>query len=184
MMSKRGSSESERGKTKETRTLWQQCLKIRPDDGASVVVGRGATTCPRSAGKPHAGRSDAEFSVVSMKEEHTVQDPNALLTTLSKMALKPEVTFDKLFQKLYNVELWLLAYQRIAPKPGNMTAGIDGKTIDGAGLQLIRDAIADLKASRYKPLPVRRVYIPRSEERRGGEEWRSWWSPYYLKKKK
>src|SRR5258708_33821226 len=96
-----------------------------------------------------------------MKEEHTVQDPNALLTTLSNMALKPEVTFDKLFQKLYNVELWLLAYQRIAPKPGNMTAGTDGKTIDGAGLQLIRSAIADLKASRYKPIPVRRVYIPK-----------------------
>jgi len=97
-----------------------------------------------------------------MKEEHTVQDPNALLTTLSKMALKPEITFDKLFQKLYNVELWLLAYQRIAPKPGNMTAGIDGKTIDGAGLKLIRDAIAELKASRYRPLPARRVYIPKS----------------------
>jgi group II intron reverse transcriptase/maturase len=96
-----------------------------------------------------------------MKEEHIVQDPNALLTTLSNMALKPEVTFDKLFQKLYNAELWLLAYQRIAPKPGNMTAGVDGKTIDGAGLKLIRDAIADLKASRYKPLPVRRVYIPK-----------------------
>ena len=28
------------------------------------------------------------------------------------MALKPEVRFDKLFQKLYNVELWLLAYQK------------------------------------------------------------------------
>jgi len=96
-----------------------------------------------------------------MKEEHTVQQPNALLTTLSNMALKPEVTFDKLFQKLYNVELWLLAYQRIAPKPGNMTAGVDGKTIDGAGFKLIQEAIADLKASRYKPLPVRRVYIPK-----------------------
>ena len=78
------------------------------------------------------------------------------------MAQKPAVTFDKLFQKLYNVELWLLAYQRIAPKPGNMTAGVDGKTIDGAGLKLIQDAIADLKASRYKPLPVRRVYIPKA----------------------
>lgn len=141
--------------------LWQKCLKIRPDDGASVVVGRRATTCPRSAGKPHTGRRDAEFSVVSMKEEHTVQQPNALLTTLSKMALKPEAMFDKLYQKLYNVELWLLAYQRIAPKPGNMTAGVDGKTIDGAGLGLIQEAIASLKASRYKPIPVRRVYIPK-----------------------
>src|SRR5260370_22420506 len=145
----------------EDDTLWQKCLKIRPDDGASVVFGRGVTTCPRRAGKPHTGPRDAEFSAVSMKEEHIVQDPNPLLTTLSKMALKPKVTFDKLFQKLYNVELWLLAYQRIAPKPGNMTAGVDGKTIDGAGLQLIRDAIADLKASRYKPLPVRRAYIPK-----------------------
>jgi group II intron reverse transcriptase/maturase len=77
------------------------------------------------------------------------------------MALKPEVKFDKLFQKLYNVELWLLAYQCIAPKPGNMTPGVDGKTVDGAGLKLIRDAVADLKASRYKPIPVHRVYIPK-----------------------
>lgn len=90
-----------------------------------------------------------------------MQHPNAILTTLSKMTLKPEIKFDKLFQKLYNVELWLLAYQRIAPKPGNMTQGVDGKTVDGAGLKLIQDAIADLKASRYKPTPVRRVYIPK-----------------------
>src|SRR3989454_8571649 len=96
-----------------------------------------------------------------MKEEHTVQHPNAVLTTLSKMTLKPEVKFDKLYQKLYNVDLWLLAYQRIAPNPGNMTPGVDGKTIDGAGLGLIQDAIADLRASRYKPIPVRRAYIPK-----------------------
>jgi hypothetical protein len=78
------------------------------------------------------------------------------------MTLKPEVKFDKLFQKLYNVELWLLAYQRIAPKQGNMTPGADGKTIDGAGMKLIQDAITDLKASRYKPVAARRVYIPKA----------------------
>src|SRR5258708_12465343 len=95
-----------------------------------------------------------------MKEEHPVQDPNALLTTLSKMALKPEVRFAKLFQKLYNVELWLLAYQCIAPKPGNMNAGIDGETIEGAGLQPIRNPIPSLKASRHTPLPILRAFIP------------------------
>ena len=78
------------------------------------------------------------------------------------MAQKPGVQFDKLFQKLYNIDLWLLAYQSIAPKPGNMTAGVDGKTIDGAGLKLITDLIADLKASRYTPHPVRRTYIPKA----------------------
>jgi len=81
------------------------------------------------------------------------------------MAQKPHIQFDNLFSKLYNVELWLVAYQSIAPNPGNMTAGVDGKTIDGAGLKLIDDLIADLKASRYKPYPARRVYIPKANGR-------------------
>lgn len=91
-----------------------------------------------------------------------MQAPKALLAILSKMAHKPEVRFDKLYPKLYNVELWLMAYQSIAPKAGNMTAGVDGKTIDGTGLQLITDTITELRASRYKPQPARRAYIPKA----------------------
>ncbi len=91
-----------------------------------------------------------------------MQEPKKLLAILGKMALKPEVSFDKLFQKLYNVELWLLAYQTIAPKKGNLTAGIDGKTIDGAGLELICTLIEELKTARYKPRPARRTYIPKA----------------------
>jgi group II intron reverse transcriptase/maturase len=91
-----------------------------------------------------------------------VQDPNIQLAILSKMAQKPEVKFDKLFQKLYNVELWLMAYEQIAPKPGNMTAGADGSTVDGMGMELITGMIAELKASRYKPNPVRRIYIEKA----------------------
>ncbi len=91
-----------------------------------------------------------------------MQQPKILLTILSKMALKPQVKFDNLFPKLYNSELWLLAYQNIAAKPGNMTTGVDGKTIDGAGMKLINNIIAELKASNYRPKPVRRVYIPKA----------------------
>jgi hypothetical protein len=57
------------------------------------------------------------------------------------MAQKPEVKFHKLFQKLYNNELWLMAYQSIAPKPGNMTAGVDGKTIEYVIAGLSRDGM-------------------------------------------
>jgi group II intron reverse transcriptase/maturase len=78
------------------------------------------------------------------------------------MAQKPEVKFDKLFQKLYNAELWLMAYEQIAAEPGNLTAGADGSTIDGMGMELITDTIAELKAARYKPQPVRRVYIEKA----------------------
>ena len=108
------------------------------------------------------GEGTQVFPLQERKKEHPVQQPTILLAILSKMAQKPGVQFDKLFQKLYNVDLWLLAYQQIAPIPGNMTVGVDGKTIDKAGLKLITDLIADLKASRYKPCPARRVYIPKA----------------------
>src|SRR3989442_1695269 len=111
------------------------------------------------------GEGAQVFPLQERTEEHRVQQPTILLAILSNMAQKQEVQFDKLFQKLYNIDLWLLAYQQIAPKPGNMTAGVDGKTIDKAGLKLITEMIADLKASRYTPRPARRVYIPKANGR-------------------
>jgi len=91
-----------------------------------------------------------------------VQEPNRLLTILSRMAEKPEIKFDKLFQKLYNPNLWLMAYESIAPKPGNMTKGTDDRTVDGMGMERIHQVITDLKMSRYKPTPVRRTYIKKA----------------------
>lgn len=87
------------------------------------------------------------------------QQPKILLAILSKMALKPEVKFDQLYPKLYNPQLWLLAYQQLAPKPGNLTPGSDKQTIDGAGLNLIYELIHELKTMSYKPKPARRVYL-------------------------
>ena len=92
-----------------------------------------------------------------------MQDPNVLLTILSRMAQKPDVKFDKLFQKLYNTNLWLMAYESIAPNPGNMTKGVDDRTVDGMGMERIQAVIADLKASRYKSTPVRRTYIEKAK---------------------
>src|SRR5215210_8196494 len=77
------------------------------------------------------------------------------------MTLKPEVKFNNLYPKLYNVNLWLLAYQQLTPKPGNLTPGMDGQTMDGAGLKLINELIHELKTMSYKPKPARRVYLPK-----------------------
>jgi retron-type reverse transcriptase len=78
------------------------------------------------------------------------------------MAHKSDIKFDKLYQKMYNTKLWVLAYQNIAAKPGNMTPGVDGKTIDGFGMETIKELVAELKESKYKPNPVSRTYIPKS----------------------
>ncbi|MCA9884634.1 MAG: hypothetical protein KC615_09070 [Anaerolineae bacterium] len=91
-----------------------------------------------------------------------MQDPNVLLAILSQMGRKSEVQFDKLFQKLYNTHLWVMAYEQMAPKAGNMTPGVDGHTIDGMSKARIEKIVAALKASRYVPKPVRRMYIPKA----------------------
>jgi len=91
-----------------------------------------------------------------------VQKANVLLAMLNNMGKKPNVKFDKLYLKLYNKNLWLYAYQRIYAKPGNMTPGTDGMTIDGTSEVKIERLIDDLKTSRYKPKPVRRTYIAKS----------------------
>ena len=54
-----------------------------------------------------------------------------------------------------------MAYQRIYAKPGNMTPGSDGKTIDQMSTQRISRIIASLKDESYKPNPARRKYIPK-----------------------
>ena len=91
-----------------------------------------------------------------------MQDPNILLTMLSRMAQKPEAKFDRLFQKLYNTDLWLMAYESIASKSGNMTKGPDDRTVDGMSMERIQAVIAELKGSRYKPSPVRRTYVKKA----------------------
>jgi len=49
----------------------------------------------------------------------------------------------------------------MAPKTGNMTAGADGKNIDGMKLETFDKLIASLKDFSYQPNPARRVYIPK-----------------------
>lgn len=157
-MSKRGLPESE-GK-----------LHLAMADEPEYQTRQRSLRSSRWASRPTQGARESRvqgegkqvFQLWEIQEEHIVQDPNVLLAILSRMAQKPEVKYDKLYQKLYNTKLWLLAYESIAPKPGNMTPGTDGKTIDGMGKKRINTMIAELKASRYKPQPVRRVYIPKA----------------------
>lgn len=66
-----------------------------------------------------------------------------------------------LYRLLYNPTLHILAYERIKSKPGNMTRGADGKTLDGYSMEAIEQQIELLRTEQYKPKPVRRVYIPK-----------------------
>ena len=63
-----------------------------------------------------------------------MRSPENVLESLKSKACNKSYKYERLYRNLYNPQFYLLAYQRIQAKPGNMTAGTDGKTIDGMGM--------------------------------------------------
>lgn len=84
-----------------------------------------------------------------------------VLNSLYKHCKDLDYKYERLYRILYNKDMYAVAYQRIAPKQGNMTAGTDGKTIDGMSIERIDRLIESLKDENYQPKPSRREYIPK-----------------------
>ena len=74
----------------------------------------------------------------------------------------PDYVFHRVYRNLFNRDLFLRAYLKLAPNEGNMTKGTDGKTIDGFGMALVDELIDELRHERYHPKPARREYIPKT----------------------
>lgn len=90
-----------------------------------------------------------------------MRNPELVLNNLAAHSKVSDYKYERLYRLLFNEEMFFVAYQRIYAKQGNMTAGTDGKTIDGMSLQRIESLIMSLKSEAYKPNPARRVYIPK-----------------------
>src|SRR2546430_2416675 len=91
-----------------------------------------------------------------------MQNAEVVLTMLSQMSNQNSAfVFDRLYRNLFNPDFYLLAYSNIYAKEGNMTEGIDGKTIDGFNTKKVEEIISLLRQERYYPKPVRRAYIPK-----------------------
>ena len=90
-----------------------------------------------------------------------MRNPELVLNNLAAHSKVSDYKYERLYRLLFNEEMFFVAYQRIYAKQGNMTAGTDGKTIDGMSLQRIESLIMSLKSEAYKPKPARRVYIPK-----------------------
>src|SRR5436309_15979737 len=84
----------------------------------------------------------------------------------------PRRTFGVLYDKVYRPDVLREAWQRVRRNRGR--AGIDKQTIaevEAQGVDRILDELEDeLRERRYRPMPVRRVYIPKPgkpNQRRG-----------------
>ena len=89
------------------------------------------------------------------------RSPEKVLNSLTEHSVNLNYKFERLYRILFNEEMYYVAYQRIYAKPGNMTAGSDGKTIDRMSLNRFEKLITSLKDESYQPQPSRRVYIPK-----------------------
>jgi group II intron reverse transcriptase/maturase len=98
-------------------------------------------------------------NILNGRVREALRNPDQILNNLRAKACDESYPYHRLYRNLYNAELFLLAYQNIQAKEGNMTAGTDGKTIDGMGMGRINCLIGRLKDHSYQPFPARRKYI-------------------------
>ncbi|MBF0649222.1 group II intron reverse transcriptase/maturase [Dysgonomonas sp. GY75] len=90
-----------------------------------------------------------------------MRNSERVLNSLTKHSKLSTYKYERLYRVLFNEEMYYVAYQRIYSKPGNMTPGSDGKTIDGMNLSRIEKLIQSLKDESYQPQPSKRTYIPK-----------------------
>lgn len=68
---------------------------------------------------------------------------------------------ERVYRLLFNRNLYLRAYGKIARNDGAMTHGVTDETPDGMSLAKIDAIIEAVRYERYQWLPARRVYIPK-----------------------
>ena len=66
-----------------------------------------------------------------------------------------------LYRLMYKEDLYIIAYERIKSKPGNMTPGTDEETLDGFSLGTIREIIQEMRTEQFSFKPVRQQFIPK-----------------------
>lgn len=149
------------GLPKDPKGLWQQrdrstvLAKIRIG-GMNICTGRRPGLQIRSMASAAGGSSTVSTDSVKKLQKINnlcTQDPNFKVT-------------DKLYKLMYDPQLYLVAYQKLRSKPGNMTPGITPVTLDGMSDQVMPEIIGRLRAGTFKFSPGRRIDIPKAN---GGE---------------
>ena len=59
------------------------------------------------------------------------------LETLRKLNSNRQWVNDDLYRLMFKEDLYIIAYEQIKSKPGNMTPGTDGETLDGLSMKTI-----------------------------------------------
>lgn len=94
-----------------------------------------------------------------------MRDAERVLGVIRRRGIEGKPLGD-LYRQLFNPDLYLCAYGRIAANDGALTPGTTDETADGMSQAKIASLIADLRAERFRWTPVRRTYIPKKNGKR------------------
>jgi len=115
--------------------------------------------------------STTEQGKASANEDSRVLLPEVchLRRKLSEKAKRePKFRFYALYDRIYRLDVLRSAWRLVARNGG--AAGVDGVTIqqvvDGGEKAFVEQLHKELEAKRYRPQPVRRVYIPKGDGRK------------------
>ena len=96
-----------------------------------------------------------------------MQNAKTILSILNQKSVgNKQFIFDRIYRNTFNPDFFMEAYRKMYAKPGNMTPGMDGQTIDGFKKSKIDKLIHLLRNEQYYPTPVRRTYIPKKNSKK------------------
>lgn len=136
----------------------------------STYDGKDNRTLPEGRGPASAGVIPREEGPVTARclpalAQRTNEKVRVLQETLHTAAKEDlRRTFGVLYDKVYRWEVLWLAWYRVRRNRG--APGVDGRTIRAiqaeGEVEFLREIQAELREKRYRPQPVRRVFIPKA----------------------
>lgn len=84
------------------------------------------------------------------------------IEAIRKANAVPTYVNDRIYRLMFKEDLYIAAYEKIKSKPGNMTAGNDGTTLDEFSIKTIRNIIDRMKDESFSFRGARRVLIPKA----------------------
>lgn len=84
------------------------------------------------------------------------------IEAIRKANTGPAFVNDRIYRLMFKEDLYIAAYEKIKSKPGNMTAGADGTTLDEFSIRTIRNIINKMKDESFSFRGARRVLIPKA----------------------
>jgi group II intron reverse transcriptase/maturase len=97
-------------------------------------------------------------AVVEVREMRDAETTLAIISDRGRRGLK----LDRVYRQLFNEDLYLRAYARLATNQGAMTKGTTDETVDGMSRRKIAALIEQLRHERFRWTPVRRILIPKA----------------------